>query len=153
MPHQLSSGETIMKTKPLIQAGTILGVGLGGFFDEILFHQIFQLHNGLFHVFHWFMTLLGIGCVWRCAGRKDVPHSTSVLMGGILQGWGVFNLIEGIIDRQIIEHFYYDVAFLLSGVVMISVGRFLYHYKGDHRTDKRREGYVVRGSKSTHLRT
>lgn len=142
-----------MKTKPLIQAGTILGAGLGGFFNEILVHQIFQLHNGLFPAFYWSMTTWGLFCLWKCTGREDVPHSTSVLAGGLLQGWGIFNLLEGIIDQKIIDNYYYDLGFLLSGVIMISIGRFLYHYKGDHRARKRRESYIVRRSKATHLRT
>jgi uncharacterized membrane protein len=33
--------------RPLIAAGTLLGVGMGGFVDGILFHQILQLHNML----------------------------------------------------------------------------------------------------------
>lgn len=31
--------------RPLIAAGLLLGVGLGGFIDGILFHQILQWHN------------------------------------------------------------------------------------------------------------
>ena len=34
-------------TRPLIAAGVLLGVGLGGFVDGIVFHQILQLHNML----------------------------------------------------------------------------------------------------------
>ena len=34
-------------TKPLTAAGTLLGIGLGGFVDGILFHQILQLHSML----------------------------------------------------------------------------------------------------------
>jgi uncharacterized membrane protein len=33
--------------KPLIKSGICLGVGLGGFFDGILFHQLLQVHNML----------------------------------------------------------------------------------------------------------
>ena len=61
----------------LIAAGTLLGIGLGGFLDGILLHQILQWHNmlssvvppidvvsikynmvwdGLFHAFTWVMT-------------------------------------------------------------------------------------------------
>ena len=34
-------------TRPLVTAGTVLGIGMGGFVDGILFHQILQLHNML----------------------------------------------------------------------------------------------------------
>ena len=30
--------------RPLIAAGFVLGVGMGGFVDGILFHQILQIH-------------------------------------------------------------------------------------------------------------
>ena len=33
--------------RPLIAAGTLLGIGMGGFVDGILFHQMLQLHNML----------------------------------------------------------------------------------------------------------
>ena len=139
-----------MKTKPLIQAGTILGVGVGGFFVEI-----FQSQHVFFHVFYWVMILWGIVSLWLCAGREDVPHSTSVLAGGFLQGWGVFNLVDGIIAEQMTgkDHLYYDLAFLISGVIMISVGRFLYHDQSDRRTHQRRERHIMSGRKTSDLRT
>lgn len=79
---------------PLIVAGLLLGIGLGGFFDGILFHQILQIHNmlsniyfpdtlakseinifwdGLFHAFTWLITLLGLFFLWQGlnnAGKK-----------------------------------------------------------------------------------
>jgi uncharacterized membrane protein len=36
-----------MNSRPLIAAGILMGIGLGGFFDGILFHQILHLHNML----------------------------------------------------------------------------------------------------------
>jgi uncharacterized membrane protein len=35
------------QSQPLIAAGILLGVGLAGFFDGILFHQILQWHQML----------------------------------------------------------------------------------------------------------
>ncbi|MBV8486876.1 MAG: DUF2243 domain-containing protein, partial [Planctomycetaceae bacterium] len=79
---------------PLISAGTLLGVGLGGFVDGIVFHQILQVHNmlsgkypattlvnseinmfwdGLFHAFCWIMTVLGVALLWRAGRRSEVP--------------------------------------------------------------------------------
>ena len=37
-----------INARPLITAGTLLGIGLGGFVDGILFHQLLQAHNMLF---------------------------------------------------------------------------------------------------------
>ncbi len=33
--------------RPLVMAGAFMGIGLGGFFDGILFHQLLQIHNML----------------------------------------------------------------------------------------------------------
>lgn len=143
--------------RPLIAAGTLLGIGLGGFVDGILFHQLLQTHNmlsaimpktslvnlevnmvwdGVFHAFTWLMTLLGIAMLWRAGQHPAVPWSTRALAGSLLLGWGLFNLVEGIIDHHIlhlhhvVERFglsVYDYLFLASGVILIAIGGGLIH--------------------------
>ena len=138
--------------RPLIAAGTALGIGMGGFVDGIVFHQILQFHNmlsavrppstlvnaeinmfwdGLFHAFTWAMTALGIALLWRSGGRPEVPRSTPTLVGALGLGWGLFNLVEGVIDHHILGihhvierpgHLPYDLAFLGSGVALIALG-------------------------------
>ncbi len=137
---------------PLITAGTFLGIGMGGFVDGILFHQILQLHamvsavvpntsianieinmfwDGMFHALTWVMTAIGIMLLWKAARRADVPWLGKVFVGALFLGWGLFNLIEGIIDHHILNlhHVYeaqgqskFDYLFLLSGVVFIVGG-------------------------------
>ena len=34
--------------RPLIASGVLLGIGMGGFVDGILFHQILKLHQGFY---------------------------------------------------------------------------------------------------------
>src|SRR3982751_1238986 len=119
-----------MNSKPLIASGTLLGIGMGGFVDGILFHQILQLHNmlsakypragadaatalvnveinmfwdGLFHALTWTMTALGLALLWRVARRRDVPLSTRTLVGSLAAGWGVFNTVEGLLDHEILQ--------------------------------------------------
>lgn len=144
--------------KPLITAGTILGLGMGGFFDGILFHQILQLHHmlsnrlfpdtvvnleinmfwdGLFHAFTWIMTWVGLILLWKVTKRSDVPKSTHTFIGSILFGWGLFNLVEGVIDHQILglhhvvqrasnpAQLYWDLIFLAVGLALIVLGRVL----------------------------
>src|SRR3978361_1247129 len=136
-----------MNQKPLVAAGTLLGIGMGGFLDGISLHQIFQLHNmlravrpkltladaeinmfwdGLFHALTWVMTALGLSLLFHAGKRRDVPWSGKTLLGGIVLGWGLFNLVEGVIDHHIlgIHHVVesmglsmYDYAFLGSGVL------------------------------------
>lgn len=138
--------------RPAIAAAFTLGVGLGGFFDGILLHQILQLHNmlsgwvavtdlvsakvnmvwdGVFHAGVWGITLLGVVQLWRAAARGDVTFAKRHLWGGLLLGWGAFNLIEGVIDHHLLglHHVYerlglsiWDYAFLAWGAAMILAG-------------------------------
>ncbi len=107
-----------------VSAGVVLGLGLGGFVDGILLHQVLQWHHlltsagypgdsvhslevntlwdGLFHVGAFGLTLLGIGLLWRAARRPHRPWSNASLTGAILMGFGAFNLAEGIINHQLL---------------------------------------------------
>ncbi len=134
--------------RPLVTAGTVLGIGMGGFVDGILFHQILQLHNmlsnrvlrdslvneqinmfwdGLFHAFTWGCVALGIVLLWRAATRPGVLLSGRALWGAVLMGWGLFNLVEGTIDHEILQvhhvyqngnHLLWDMVFLAAGLVL-----------------------------------
>jgi uncharacterized membrane protein len=141
-----------MNDRPLISAGTVLGIGMGGFLDGIVLHQILQVHSmlsarypktsilnmeinmfwdGLFHAFTWLMVCLGLALLWRAARRPDVPWSDRTFVGAMLLGWGLFNFVEGIIDHYLLDLHHviqrlgpsgYDLAFLASGVVLSGVG-------------------------------
>lgn len=142
-----------LKRGPLISAGLFLGMGLGGFLDGILFHQILQTHNmlsasipvvdlisakinmtwdGYFHAGVWLLTLLGVYLLYSAGRRQDVIWSGKILTGTMLGGWGLFNLVEGVIDHQLlgihhvmeyaINKLPYDLAFLASGVILMLIG-------------------------------
>jgi len=158
-----------LKRGPLISAGLFLGMGLGGFFDGILFHQILQTHNmlsasipvvdlvsakinmtwdGYFHAGVWVLTLFGVWLLFRAGGRQDTIWSGKILAGAMLGGWGLFNLVEGIIDHQIlgIHHVMeyavnklpYDIAFLISGVIFMLLGWLLVKAGSRQAADSRR---------------
>src|SRR3978361_980724 len=112
-----------MNRKPLIAAGTLLGIGLCGFVDGILFHQILQLHSmlsaklpqdvlvnvktsmvwdGLFHALTWAATAIGLALLWHAGKIRDCPWSGQTLWGALVLGWGIFNAVEGTIDHQIL---------------------------------------------------
>ena len=150
--------DPVTDRRPLISAGTLIGIGMGGLVDGIVFHQILQLHNmlsarfpvrgvdvqtlavnleinmfwdGLFHAFTWMMTALGLAMLWRAFGRANVPHSGKTFFGALLLGWGLFNLVEGVIDHHLLQvhhvvetegHLVWDLAFLTSGVILVAVG-------------------------------
>lgn len=147
-----ANSKTSNQPKPLIIAGIFLGIGLGGFADGILLHQILQWHHmlssvkplttdsnidlnmmwdGLFHVFDWVMTVVGVALLWAAGRREDVPWSSNILFGSILMGAGLFNLIEGVIDHQILgihhvksgpNQLAWDMGFLASGALLVVVG-------------------------------
>jgi uncharacterized membrane protein len=109
-----------------IWAGLLLGLGLGGFFDGIVLHQILQWHHmvsgthrypmttfaglkantlgdGLFHAATLLMTLIGLWLLWSATRRPHGPWPTRLLVGLLLMGWGTFNLVEGVIDHHILK--------------------------------------------------
>jgi uncharacterized membrane protein len=147
----------VLTTKPLTTAGMVLGIGMGGFVDGIVFHQILQFHNmlsaqiptdtligaktnmvwdGLFHVMVWMATAAGIVLLWKAVKRPDVLLSGQALFGSTLLGFGLFNLVEGTIDHHILNlhHVYerlgssvWDYVFLASGVALMLTGWLMIH--------------------------
>jgi len=99
-------GETRNRRGPLIAAGILLGLGLVGFVDGILLHQILQWHHmlssvrpahtvsdlelnmvwdGLFDASTWVLTV-GLVLLWRAGQRDDVPWSSKTFLGSLLIG-------------------------------------------------------------------
>ena len=144
------------RRSPLIAAGVLIGAGLGGFVDGITFHQILQWHNmlsakippndlvsakinmywdGLFHAAVWVLTVMGLFLLWRAGQRRDVPWSGRTFLGAVSIGWGLFNVVEGTLDHQIlgIHHVFeyttnklpWDIGYLVFGVVMLFIGSIL----------------------------
>lgn len=156
--------------RPLIAAGTLLGIGMGGFVDGIVFHQLLQVHNmlsakyptrgveaellvvnlkinmfwdGLFHAFTWLMTAFGLALLWNVVQRGEVRLSTQTFVGSLSLGWGLFNLVEGIVDHHLLHihhvtegenHLLWDVAFLASGLGLIGIGWMLISGSRKHST-------------------
>jgi uncharacterized membrane protein len=109
---------------PLTSAAMVLGIGAGGFADGIALHQILQWHemltnkmpantllnksvnmfwDGIFHAFTLLTTIIGICLLWRLLKKEHINRSGYLLSGGMLTGWGVFNIVEGIIDHQLLK--------------------------------------------------
>jgi uncharacterized membrane protein len=136
----------------LIAAAVLLGIGLGGFFDGIVLHQILQWHHmvstprppdtvetlqlntlgdGLFHAAAWVVTVAGVFTLMSSNGARNQPGGMRTLLGGMLAGWGLFNLVEGVVDHQLLnlhhvrpgpDQLLYDLGFLAWGAVMLGVG-------------------------------
>ncbi len=110
--------------RPFLLPAFLLGIGLGGFVDGILLHQILQWHHmltsegshpattvagleantladGLFHAAAWLAVLAGLWALWR-ETRDGTPWSLRRLGGLMLAGWGAFNLVEGLVDHHLL---------------------------------------------------
>ncbi len=139
--------------RPAVIPGVLLGAGLGGFVDGIVLHQIFQVHNmlsawippvtmdamrvnmawdGYFHALCWVVAMAGAWGLWA-AGRAGRTPGGRGFLGQLLLGFGLFNLVEGIIDHHLLNTHHvvdlprhvplFDWIFLaLGGVLMLAVG-------------------------------
>ncbi|MCG8923047.1 DUF2243 domain-containing protein [Lentzea sp. CC55] len=123
------------------RAALVLGLGIGGFIDGIVSHHLFGRHHvlsgryplddvhlmmvgdGLFHLLRLLLVLWGAALLNR---RQPMPNP--VLAGGILTGWGVFTIVEGVADHLVpgVHHgpgeLLHDVAFLVVGAVLVVAG-------------------------------
>jgi uncharacterized membrane protein len=122
----MNPDEVKTENSPVVIPAVILGVGLGGFVDGILLHQILQWHHllssdpccspetllglekntladGLFHAGALLAVSLGVilmGHFWL-AGRIAPPWRLQA--GGVLVGWAIFNLAEGLVNHHLLQ--------------------------------------------------
>lgn len=106
-----------------LSSGLLLGLGLGGFFDGIVLHQLLQWHHmlsswypittienlelnsfwdGVFHSGTYVFMLAGLFILWRCGRLSHFRWPTGDLVATMLIGFGAFNLIEGVIDHHVL---------------------------------------------------
>ena len=138
--------------------GILLGIGLGGFIDGIVLHQILQWHHmltsegsypkttvagletntlwdGLFHAATWIAVTVGIYILWRRTSDWRWAVSGRAFLSWMLVGWGLFNVVEGIVDHHILTIHHvregsghqtaWDLAFLAFGGLLVIGGRAL----------------------------
>jgi uncharacterized membrane protein len=108
-----------------LAAGVLLGLGLGGFFDGIVLHQLLQWHHmltsagypadsvhnlrintlwdGVFHSATYVFVGAGLVVLWRAAHRRHIRWSTRLLTGTVLIGFGAFNVVEGLVDHHLLQ--------------------------------------------------
>ena len=136
-------------------SGLLFGLGLGGFVDGIVLHQVLQWHHmvssvddhpvttvaglevnmladGLYHLATWVLVVAAsittIGA-WR-QGRR--APNWSFHLGLVLAGWGIFNVVEGLVDHQLLGVHHvrddlgaplsWDIGFLVFGALLIAGG-------------------------------
>jgi uncharacterized membrane protein len=106
-----------------VSAGILFGLGLGGFFDGIVLHQMLQWHHmlsswypvtdieslelntlwdGIFHSTTYVFVIAGLYILWRSAHRRHLAWSNKMLVGALLLGFGIFNCVEGLVDHHLL---------------------------------------------------
>jgi uncharacterized membrane protein len=135
--------------------GFLMGVGLGGFIDGIVLHQLLQWHHiltdtgdhpmttvkgleantfadGVFHLSTWLFVAAAMALTLSAWQQRRLAPPWRAHFGLLLMGWGMFNLVEGIIDHQIlgIHHvrddlggpMSWDLGFLAFGALLLLAG-------------------------------
>jgi uncharacterized membrane protein len=143
-------------------SGLLFGLGLGGFVDGIVLHQILQWHHmvssvqdappttlaglevntladGFFHLATWILVLAASVTTIRAWRSGRLAPNWSFHIGLVLTGWGVFNVVEGLIDHQLLGVHHvrddlgaplsWDIGFLVLGAALVA-GGWLLHRRG-----------------------
>ncbi|OAH59594.1 hypothetical protein AWH48_00365 [Domibacillus aminovorans] len=143
--HSNESNRSIYSTRN-VWAGILFGLGLVGFIDETVFHQLLHWHHfydnattdiglvsdGLFHAFSWFSTI-GSSFLIADLHRRNAFWFTR-WGGGVLLGGGAFQLYDGIIQHKLmrihqirynVDIFPYDFIWNIIAAIMIIIGMIL----------------------------
>lgn len=149
----LNPRSAVLSRVPLSSAAMVLGIGIGGFIDGIVLHQILQWHemltnkipadtlvnksinmfwDGIFHSFTLMTTIIGVYLMWKLLHKTNIDRSGNLLWGGMLMGWGLFNLVEGIIDHHLLQlhnvrelstqQALWNYGFLFFGLLLLIAG-------------------------------
>jgi len=137
----------------LFRVAIILGVGLAGALDEIVFHQLLQWHNlyvhtdqhgriisdGLLHLLSTATLLVGVLLLWRYAHLVRQARGR-VLAAGLCVGLGGFNLYDGTVQHKLLQlhpvregvlnQLPYDLAWNSTALVVLIVGWLLWRPAG-----------------------
>ena len=144
--------------RPPLLPSLLLGIGFGGFIDGIVLHQILQWHHmlsaegccptstvlgledntladGFFHVATWIALMAGTILAMRAWQRGKLAPPWGAHVGGLLIGWGGFNLVEGLVDHHLLGVHHvrddlgaplgWDLGFLAFGALLVIVGAVL----------------------------
>ncbi|MDQ0663131.1 putative membrane protein [Arthrobacter ulcerisalmonis] len=147
------------KARAAVAPAFLLGMGLGGFVDGIVLHQLLQWHHmlthtepgnprtvpglelntladGLFHAAMWVLVAAAAFLTIRARRNGTLSPGWAFHAGLVLLGWGVFNVLEGLVNHQLlgIHHvrddlggpLAWDLGFLVLSVVLAVAGWFLY---------------------------
>ena len=137
-------------------AGVLVGIGVAGFLDETVFHQLLHWHHfydrgtsaaalvsdGLFHAFSWTAVVVGL-FLYADLQRRRATVPARVWAGGLI-GAGAFQLYDGLVQHKLlglhqvryqVRLLPYDLAWNGAGAVVLLAGLVLLR-----RSARRRAG-------------
>ncbi|MFC5731394.1 MULTISPECIES: DUF2243 domain-containing protein [Nocardioides] len=160
---------------PSRASGLLYGLGLGGFLDGIVLHQILQWHHmvshvedyptntvaglevntladGFFHLASWlFVVAASVAAIKSWRDDRLAP-SWTFHVGLVLAGWGIFNVVEGVVDHHILGLHHvrddvgsplaWDIGFLMFGALLI-LGGWMLHRRGIAAMENREAGIAT----------
>ena len=152
----LAAADVLASTSTPKVPAFVMGLGLGGFIDGIVLHQILQWHHmltgdnggepmdtvagleantlvdGFFHFAAWVLVVAAMVLTVSAWQRGRLAPPWRMHVGLLLAGWGVFDVVEGLIDHQLlgIHHVRddlggplgWDLAFLAFGILLVAAG-------------------------------
>ena len=103
------------------------------------------LWDGLFHAATWVVVAVGLYVLWHRAATWRWALSGRAFIGWMLVGWGLFNLVEGVVDHHLLAIHHvregagvnksaWDLAFLLFGAFLV-IGGWLLARSNESRFD------------------
>lgn len=143
--------------------GILFGLGLVGFIDEVVFHQLLHWHHfydksttdiglvsdGLFHAFSWFSTIASSFLLADLHRRN--AYWFKRWLAGVLIGGGAFQLYDGTIQHKLMQlhQIRYDVdirpydmiwnltalAMILGGFMLVSGVKLRSYQKRDTKSN------------------
>jgi uncharacterized membrane protein len=123
MTHQHST-DAPQRRRRLAWGGFWIGFALGGFFDGILLHQILQWHHllagvapsdtvpdlrfqvladGVFHVAHYVLMVLGLWLVWSARAGLAADGAGRRMIAWALIGFGAWHIIDAVVVHWVLQ--------------------------------------------------
>lgn len=113
-------------TEPAKAPAFLFGMGMGGFVDGIVLHQVLQWHHmlshtesgntktvgglelntladGLFHSAMWVLVAAAAVLTVRAHRQGRLSGRWNFHLGLVLCGFGTFNIVEGLVNHQLLQ--------------------------------------------------
>jgi uncharacterized membrane protein len=129
----------------LLFPSILVGIGGSALVDEIVFHQLLHWHHlydrsthgaaltsdGILSIVCNSLLVAGLVLLWR-RRAEAAPGAARTIVGGIVAGFGGFNLFDGTVDHKLLrlhqiregvhDLLPYDVTWIAASALILAVG-------------------------------